>query len=452
MDVENSYSNLSKNIMQNVKRLRSWVYKMISVKFEERHYHYLADSLTKTSSSLTDMRRLLILVRSLNHGGAQRQLLLLVSGLREIGWEVTVATFYVGNEWDKEAIRANVELYDLRKKGRWEILRFLMRLVMLLRQQRPVVLHGYLDVPNLITILVKPLVPGMFVVWGVRASNIDLARQDFFTRLVANLTSKMSRFADRVIVNSQSGLEYQVARGYPRERVRVIPNGIDIQRFKFDFAGRIQVRAEWGVSGKITLIGLVGRLDQLKDHPTFLRAAALLVEKGYVHCQFVCVGAGPSEYMQKLRREAMSLGLRNKLIWAGAREDMSAVYSAFDIACLSSRSEGLPNVVIEAMACERPCVVTDVGDASIVVGDTGLVVPPGDPRGLCGALEKMVASSSAERQNLGKRARLRVATTFSATRLTSSTSDLLEELVTSGGYDSKRRCRCRPSYQDKGNG
>jgi glycosyltransferase involved in cell wall biosynthesis len=126
----------------------------------------------------------------------------------------------------------------------------------------------------------------------------------------------------------------------------------------------------------------------MKDHPNFLNAAALLAKKRK-ETRFVCVGGGPDDYQASLHRLARSLGLEERLLWVGIREDMPAVHNALDVAVSSSSyGEGSSNVIGEAMACGVPCVVTNVGDSAWVVGDTGMVVPPKNPVALMNAIDR----------------------------------------------------------------
>lgn len=106
--------------------------------------------------------------------------------------------------------------------------------------------------------------------------------------------------------------------------------------------------------------------------------------------RFVIVGDGSDNYRKELHLLSRDLGLTERLIWAGLREDIPAVYNALDIVCSSSDSEGLGLTVAEAMACGVPCVVTDVGDSAKIEADTGIVVPPGDPQMLADGLKTMV--------------------------------------------------------------
>jgi glycosyltransferase involved in cell wall biosynthesis len=332
--------------------------------------------------------KILFLIRSLNSGGQERQLAVLSKGLCERGHDVVVAIFYSGGPMEKELWDTRVRVRPLNKRGRWDVFGFLSRLAKVIREERPVVLHGYHDDPNLITTILKCLFPRMRVVWGIRCSNLD--NRDWLALSCFKLSCLLSRFPDAIIANSYAGRKYHVAVGYPAEKVVVIPNGIDTERFHPDLMARSRIRSEWGISEHEKLIGLVSRLDPQKDHPTFLQAAAVLV-KTRKDMPFVCVGGGPDEYRATLQTLAKSLGLEERLQWVGIREDMPAVHNALDI-CISSSAygEGVSNAIGEAMACGVPCVVTNVGDSAWVVGDTGEVVPPKDPVALNNAITRLL--------------------------------------------------------------
>ncbi|MDD4169642.1 MAG: glycosyltransferase, partial [Desulfotomaculaceae bacterium] len=303
--------------------------------------------------------KITFLIRSLDYGGAERQLVALARELHRHGHSVAVLTFYSGGPLQQDLEKAGVSVINLEKRGRWDILGFLGRLVRFLRRERPDILHGYLVTANILTVLLKPLFPDIRMIWGVRVSNLDFTRYNRYLRLTHPVECRLSRFADRIIVNSQAGSHYAISRGFPQEKTVVIPNGIDTERFRPDPESGKLVRAEWGVSSDEKLIGLVGRLDPMKDHPTFLEAAALLMQKRK-DVRFVCVGDGPADLRQELHALGKALDLNKYLIWAGAREDMAAVYNALELATSSSSfGEGFPNVVGEAMACGVPCVVTE---------------------------------------------------------------------------------------------
>jgi glycosyltransferase involved in cell wall biosynthesis len=367
---------------------------------------------------------ILFLIRSLERGGAERQLVMLASGLRRQGWLVTVACFYAGGPFQRDLEHAGVHVINLAKRGRWDMFGFLWRLMRMFRKTRPDIVHGYLPVSNILSLLVRLSRPSSLVVWGVRASNVDFSRYDWLSRVIFWLQCRLARYADLSIVNSSAGMEHHVVRGFPQGAMRVIQNGIDTSHFRFDPAGRERMRHAWGVPQSAVLVGLVGRVDPMKDHPTFLRAAARLILTD-PRWWFVCVGDGAPEDMARLSKQATELGLEQRLIWAGACDNMSAAYSAFDMAASSSCGEGFPNVVAEAMACGRPCVVTDVGDSARIVGEFGVVVPPRDAAALSDGICRLHARLERNCTALTQQVREHVIKSFGQQALVNATVEYL---------------------------
>ncbi|MGH8234759.1 MAG: glycosyltransferase [Rhodanobacteraceae bacterium] len=347
---------------------------------------------------------MLFLVRSLRQGGAERQLVALARGLHHRGWPVTVVCCYGGGVFQAELEKSGVPLIDLHKRGRWDVAGFMWRLLRTLRDSHAEIVHGYMTLGNMLALLAHAVRPRTRVVWGVRSTIIDRTRRDWLSRLNFRMSCSAARFADRIIANSEAGAVHHASLGYPHGRIEVIPNGIDTERFHFDATGRNRLRDEWKVADNTTLVGLVGRIDPMKDHATFLQAAELLAARDD-RLRFVCVGGGDSGFAQGIKALATRLGLDPRLVWAGARNDMAAIYSALDIAASSSCGEGFSNVIAEAMACGRPCVVTDVGDSARIVGTCGAVVKAGDPSALADAIERVAK----ELGDPGESARLRAA-------------------------------------------
>ncbi|HEV2915762.1 MAG TPA: glycosyltransferase [Pyrinomonadaceae bacterium] len=366
------------------------------------------------------------LIRSLDYGGAERYLLTLAHVLGTKGFSVTILYFYPGGGLENEFKASGARMICLDKAGRWDLLRFGWRLVRHLRAIRPRILHGFLVEPNLLAVFLKPLLRGTRIILGVRASRVYFENYDRFTRLSFRLQCLFSRFADLIIFNSDAGRAYHISEGFPARKSLVIYNGIDTEHFKPERESGRSVRARFGVPPDARLIGHVGRLDPMKDHPTFLRAASLLChERDDVY--FLCVGGGPEGYREELRRLAAELGIAEKVIWTGALSGMPAVYNALDLLASSSYSEGFPNVVGEAMACGVPCVVTDVGDSALIVADTGIVVEPKDAAALCAGLISCLERNPDE---AGLRARARILENFSVERSAAQMSTALLRLET----------------------
>ena len=371
------------------------------------------------------MSNLILFARKLEQGGAERQIVALAKELKKRGHEIHVVLFYAGGVFDSELIAAGVPLHYVRKQGRWDIIGFGVRLAYILRRLRPETIYSFLDLPNILAALLGRWVGRPRLVWGIRAAGMEMHHYDWLSELIPKLEARMSGVPDIVVANSRAGKEWAITRGFPQYKVVVIENGIDTDRFKFDPCGREEVRAEWKIDKYTKVIGLVGRLDPMKGHEIFLKAVARLGEARQ-NLMFVCVGGGKDEYAHRLRGLTRSLGLDRRVIWVGPRMDMPAVFSALDVVCSSSSfGEGFPNVIAEAMACERPCVVTDVGDSARIVGGVGEVVPPRDADGLAAALARMIDRIEKD-GNIGRKARARILKEFSVEHMVSRTEQVVD--------------------------
>ncbi len=373
--------------------------------------------------------RILLSIPSLALGGAERQYAELARGLSARGHEVLCAVLGQGGPLEGELGGARLAL--LEKRSRLDNPRMLLRLAGLVRSFRPRAHYAFLSTPCVLGALLKPLFPATKLVMGVRATPVDHA--DYSSgragALLHRLEAGLSGLADLVICNSEAGRAHAAARGMAAHKLRVVPNGIDTARCRPDRALGLPLREEWGAAPEAPLIGIVARLDPMKDHANFLKAAALVAMRR-PEARFVCVGGGPEGYASELRRQAGTLGLGEKLTWAGARGDMTAVNNALDLLCLASAyGEGFPNVLGEAMACGVPCATTDVGDAAPVVGDAGAVAPRRDHEALAGAMLAQLERLEREGAGLRRACRQRVEANFSVERMVERTEALLLELA-----------------------
>lgn len=328
----------------------------------------------------------LFLIRSMGRGGAERQLSLLARSLHARGLRVAVAVFYGGGALERELQAAGVEIVDLKKGGRWSNISMLRRLVAEVRRCRPRILHAYMPTQNIVALLLRPWLrrQGCRVVCGIRIAFLDTRAYGAVAAMVYRFQMFLLPSADGVISNSCAALT-ELHNHLPTGRAHAIPNGVESSRFVRSESKRRALRGAWGLQESAILIGLVGRLDPQKNHAQLLDAMAV-ADPSLSQAMIVFVGDGPASYREKVAEHARVLGQDSRIVWAGASDDMVAVYSALDILCLCSASEGFPNVLGEAMSAGLPCVTTDVGDAASLVGDCGWVVPRGDTFALAKAL------------------------------------------------------------------
>jgi glycosyltransferase involved in cell wall biosynthesis len=348
--------------------------------------------------------KIAFIIRDLGHGGAQRQLVLLACGLVRAGHTVSVLHFYDG-PFRTELDAGGVNTLCIGKRSRWDLLGFFFRLIKAARSLRPEVLHGYLAESNLMALFLKPFCGSPRIVWGVRDSQSDAHLWGILSRLSFRLNCLFARCADLILCNSQAGRAYYAARGYPLQKMHVIPNGIDTERFQ----------PQPRTPSQTLTFGLVGRMNPMKDHATFLHAAAL-----DPHAQFIIVGSGDAAYEQQMRDLATRLKLTDRLTWMPAQSDMPAVYAKFD--CLVNSSafgEGFSNVIGEAMACGVPCIASNVGDSAWIIGDKAQVFPVGDHTALAQCMLSFHPHNP----------RQRIVDEFSVAKLIERTSRLLSKKV-----------------------
>lgn len=360
------------------------------------------------------------LITGLEVGGAETMLARLVTRSNQDKFQHRVISMRKPGDMAPVILAAGVPVDSLNMTSGIPDPRAALGLRRLLSQQKVDVLQSWMYHANLLASVVSPLarVP---VIWNMRAvPDIDYGRQ---IAMIDATLSRMAQAPAAVVVNSEYGRDYMASRGYAGARWRVIPNGFDTAQFRPDVDARRRIRSEWGLDGDQTLVGLVARMDPVKDHVTFLEAARLLAERD-TETRFVCVGSGNERLEAQLRDLSVSKGIADRVVWAGTRTDIASVNCALDIATCCSVSESFPNVVGEAMACGVPCVVTDVGDAARLVGDTGTVIQPRSPKALASAWHTMIAGGYEFRADLGQRARQRILSDFSLDRVVADYEDL----------------------------
>ncbi|MBI5431130.1 MAG: glycosyltransferase [Nitrosomonadales bacterium] len=260
------------------------------------------------------------------------------------------------------------------------------KLARLLRQLRPDVVQTWMYHADLLGGLVARVAGIRHVFWGLHHTNLEQGKTRRATILVARLNALLSRWIpERIVSCSQKGVAAHQAIGYAAKKFRVIPNGYDLRQFAPDPQAGAALRSTLPLPDGVPLLGMVARFDPQKDHPNLITALGLLKQGGH---DFRCVlaGSGMTVANTGLVDWLDTHGIRDRILLLGQRSDIPAVMNALDVHVLSSAGEGFPNVLCEAMACGTPCVTTDAGDAGLIVGDTGWVVPVGSAASLADAL------------------------------------------------------------------
>lgn len=303
----------------------------------------------------------------------------------------------------------------------------------LLRDLRPDVVQTWMYHADLIGGVVARLAGSAKVVWGIRHSDHDPSRTKGSTRVVATLCAWTSGLVPALIVScSERAVSIHQAMGYPNRKFRVIPNGYDLSQFAPDPVRGTALREELGVPHNAPLAGFVARWHPQKDHATLAAALAILAEEA-PDLRCVLVGEGMDRDNPSLQHLLSNAGIANRVILVGQRSDIAGVMNALDVHVLSSAfGEAFPNVVAEAMACGTPCVVTDVGDAGLIVGKTGWIVGASDEVGLAAAIRaalKERRNAPVEWEARKAACRNRIAEHFSLERMAAAYSAVWQEAL-----------------------
>ena len=284
------------------------------------------------------------------------------------------------------------------------------RLVRTIREERPDVVQTWMYHADFLGGLAA-FVNRRRIVWGVRATDVKsegVRKTVWLRRLCAVLSHWLP---DKIICAAEASRRAHIDIGYDPSRMIVIPNGFDVPTLADTATNRASARARFGIAANELVVGTVGRFNPVKDYATFVEAAALIV-RVLPQARFLMVGRGLDVDNPELMRWIRRAGITERTILLGERTDVLRCLAVMDVFCLSSRNEGFPNVVGEAMSAGLSCVVTDVGDAALLVGETGIVVPCANPSRLASGVLSLLHLAPQQRLDWGIAARRRIESHF----------------------------------------
>ena len=382
--------------------------------------------------------RIVRLFSRLNIGGPAIHVILLTAGLRERGYATRLV---VGRESAHEgnmlalAADMGVVCEQMASLGR-EIhplsdLRALWGLYRLIRAYRPAIVHTHAAKAGLLGRLAARLAGVPVVVHTFHGHVLRGYFGPAKTALFRALEAAMARLSDSILAVSEAVRQDLASLGVaPPEKIRVLPLGLELEHLARELP-RGGLREGSGVPAGAPLVGMVGRLVPIKDVPTFLRAAAM-VREARPDCRFALVGDG--EERRALEEQTRQLGLSGLVTFHGWRRDLESVYGDLDVVVNSSRNEGTPVALIEALAAARPVVATRVGGTPDLLGEgaRGLLVPPGDARALAAAVLTTLREPEAARRRAFD-GRAHVLAQHSSSRLIADIDALYRELLAAKG-------------------
>jgi glycosyltransferase involved in cell wall biosynthesis len=352
------------------------------------------------------------LITGLDVGGAERMLYQLVGQLDPKEFDNQVVSLIPLGAIGAQIRALGIPVTSLEMRPGRPTLKGLLQLVSILRQARPHILQTWLYHADLLGLLAGKLAHVPVILWNIRNSNMEFGRYRPLSGFVVRTCALLSRYPQGVVVNSRAGEAAHRELGYRPRFWRLIPNGVDSERFRPDSLARARIRSELQLQDEDLLVGMIARYDPMKGFGVFLQAAREIAA-AHPHVHFLLAGPNVDAANRELLQQVGASRLRERVHLLGYRSDVQPILAALDVLVSASVfGEGFSNTVLEAMACGVPCVVTDVGDSGWIVGETGAVVPPRDASALAQACLKLMRLSSAERARLGDRARQRAVTNF----------------------------------------
>lgn len=358
---------------------------------------------------------ILHVIPSLHLGGAEKTLVELLSDpvARK---NARVAVLFGGGPLESKLADLGVPVIDLKATGSFSLLGATRRLARLIRTLRPQVVQSWLYYADLLCVPALKLSgrrPETALCWGIPCSDHRLGEYHFRLRATIWACTRFSHIPDVIVYNSQAGSAAHARLGYKPQRAEIIENGIDGDRFRVGDDARQRIRREIACKDDRIVIVMIGRNDAQKGFDTFLEVT----------------GRFPNVHAVAVGKDTGNLPHRENLSRLGVRDDIPDILAAADVVMSCARyGEGFLNVMAEAMAAGRPVICTDVGDASRIVGDAGIVVAPRDPQALADSLGALIDDPE-RRQALGARGRLRILSEFPLGKMVSSFAELYDSVT-----------------------
>jgi glycosyltransferase involved in cell wall biosynthesis len=370
--------------------------------------------------------RVLLLISSLEHGGAERQVVELARRLDRRRFEPLIVSLS-----DNVPLASGLEdrerdLVIVPKRWKYD-LGTVARVARLMRERAVDVVHAFLFDSEIVARLAARRARVNVVIASER--NADYVRP-WSHRVALRVTR--SAF-DVMIANSEAGKRFNVrTQRLDPDRIHVVRNGVDTERFRPTDSAPL--RRELGILPGEPVVGMIAAFKRQKRHADYFRLAQVILRRS-PEARFLCVGEplrdnhqGAADYHKRMRALVETLGIAPRFLFLGRRDDMPAVYSLCDVTVLTSEHEGTPNVLIESLACGVPVVATDVADNRAIIrdGQVGYLAPVGDVPLLARRVRELLEDETLRRR-LGTQGRVWVQSEFSLETMTRKTETVYWE-------------------------
>mgnify|MGYP003816720257 CR=1 FL=1 len=362
------------------------------------------------------------IITSLDAGGAERMLIKLLSQMNLNKYSMKVISMKDKGIYGPEIEKMGIELVTLNMKKGIPSFKALRKCI--IESKEADIIQTWMYHADLLGMIVKKFSDAKRLIWGIHHNNLDLDKNKFLTLAIAKINAIFSKSVDFIVSCSNNAVGIHEKFGYATDNMIVIPNGFELESFKKIENARNLIKNELGIKSK-WIISHVGRWNILKDYNNLFNSLYELTKRNIDFEAILC-----GKEIEWSNKELVSLinkyNLSTRIHLLGIRRDIPLILSASDVFVSSSVGEGFANVIGEAMACEVPCVVTNVGDSSFIVGEVGISVPSKDPIALSKGIIKLLEMTEDERLLLGKKARMRVIENFDIKRVAEQYESLYE--------------------------
>ena len=340
------------------------------------------------------MQKIIHIITGLNDGGAEGTLYRLC--INDKMHKHIVISLMDEGKYGPLLKKENIEVFCLNMPQGKLTFSGIKKLFKILKEQKPDIVQTWMYHSDFIGGIVAKFAGVQNIFWGVRNSTLEKGKSKFSTRAIAKLCALISGLVPKKIIYcAYKAKEVHELLGYKKQKAKIIGNGYDFSKFSPNINLRKSLRANLKLDEKENLLGMVARFDPYKDHLNLFNALKIVKEKGFSF-KLLLVGYGMDKNNKELLNHIKNCKLVENIILLGQRYDIPAIMNGIDMHILSSMAEAFPNVLAEAMACETPCVATDVGDTRLIVGDTGWIVPPKDSISLAKAIIGALKEKSLE--------------------------------------------------------
>ena len=376
------------------------------------------------------MINILHIINSFDKGGAE---MMLLKFLKETDKKKFIniviclkSTGFMTDIFEKYDIKS----YHIKMNTFFDLFSSLKLIFQIIKIHNPVVIMSWLHISDLISFFIKIKFPKIKIIWNLRCSAPKISILGVKSWVLVKILGFVSKIPDCIIANSQYGLDSHIKIGYKPNIKRVLHNGFDTNKFKYNLNKNLLFRKKYNIRINDFVIGFIGKKAKIKGLDLFVNSINI-INKKYKNLKFVFVGKELDNSNISLYNELKKKDCLKNSIMLGEKNNLEGIITSFDLLVITSRSEGFPNVLGEAMSIKVPCVSTDVGDCKYIIGNEGIIVKSFDTIEISNAIEKFYKMPLKNKLKMGVKARKRIKSEFNIEKIVSVYENLIMS-VTNG--------------------